>query len=495
MFNFFWKTKIRNIHLYQLIIFLMIDVSNNYIVLPFKLTNTKLNINYNAVNEADEFLSELNKNQIYSVIPFGNPEKNLEVYLSNEKSISAVLTNFCREGTPSSYDPNYSNNFKNISKDTFSFDNIKDAMAVGDICSFYTDANLTGTKIIDTFQFILGNNTAPVNKNVEVDKYCGTIGLMQNPNEYYLFAKNIIIYLKDEKIIDSYSWGMFFFDKESYYVHNEIQNKYDGLYIAGINEEDYPNIFKTSNVKSTYTEGNKNIYKFDKIFFYESSNNKKEYLVSNDTLFEFYIDNNYIISGMEYYNIIKEYFFKKYLDNKVCLEKTTSPQTYGGINYMIICESSFKNDIKSFPTLYFYNRELSFNFNLDYNDVFFELDDKIYFLILGKEMYTTVWSFGKLFMKKYPFIFNQDKKRISFVHFDKYDKNSDTPNESKDDDNNKQESGFWSIFKIILLIILLIIVLIVGIIIGRVLWKKRKIRVNELKDEDDYDYTINQNDN
>ena len=162
---------------------------------------------------------------------------------------------------------------------------------------------------------------------------------------------------------------------------------------------------------------------------------------------------------------------------------------------MIICESSFKNEINSFPTLYFYNRELSFNFNLDYNDVFFELNDKIYFLILGKEMYTTVWNFGKVFMKKYPFIFNQDKKRISFVHFDKYDKNSDTPNESKDDDNNKQESGFWNIFKILLLIILLIIVLIVGIIIGKVLWKKRKIRVNELKDEDDYDYTINQNDN
>ena len=84
----------------------MINVSNNYIVLPFKLRNTKLNINYNAVKEAHEFLSELNKNQIYSIIPVGNTEKNLEVYMINEKSISAVLTNFCREGTLSSYEPN-----------------------------------------------------------------------------------------------------------------------------------------------------------------------------------------------------------------------------------------------------------------------------------------------------------------------------------------------------------------------------------------------------
>ena len=38
-----------------------------------------------------------------------------------------------------------------ISKDIFSFDNIKDFMVVGDICSFYIDANLTGTKIIDIF--------------------------------------------------------------------------------------------------------------------------------------------------------------------------------------------------------------------------------------------------------------------------------------------------------------------------------------------------------
>ena len=69
------------------------------------------------------------------------------------------------------------------------------------------------------------------------DKYCGAIGLMQKHNEYYLFV------FKDEKIIDSYSWGMLFFDKESYYLYNEVQNKYVGLYIAGINKEDYPNIF------------------------------------------------------------------------------------------------------------------------------------------------------------------------------------------------------------------------------------------------------------
>ena len=59
----------------------------------------------------------------------------------------------------------------------------------------------------------------------------------------------ILRHLKKEKIINSYSWGLFFFDKEeSYKIKDEIKNNYDGFYIVGFNETNYPEMFKYSEV-------------------------------------------------------------------------------------------------------------------------------------------------------------------------------------------------------------------------------------------------------
>ena len=213
------------------------------------------------------------------------------------------------------------------------------------------------------------------------------------------------------------------------------------------------------------------------------------------------IDNNYNIINTYHYNIIKENFFKKYISSNICLEKTLTLSS-GLKEYLIICNPSMKNNLKYFPTLYFFNIKFEYTFNLDYNDLFIEINNKIYFLIVGKDMESNIWNLGKIFMKKYPFIFNEDKKTISFVYLNKFikkdDKDKDMPNTDNTDANEKSEENnskvkqfFKDYYLLIILIICVILGIIFGIYIGAKIWKKRRVRANEL--DDNVDYTENEN--
>ena len=156
---------------------------------------------------------------------------------------------------------------------------------------------------------------------------------------------------------------------------------------------------------------------------------------------------------------------------------------------MIICDLTFKNDLKNFPKLYLFYRELNFTFSLDYKDLFIEINDKIYFLIIYRELSDSVWNFGNILVKKYSFMYDQDKKQIYFIHLKKYELE---PKDDEDEDITKDKNNFWSEYKesiiIGVLVLFIIIAAIVGFVFGRKIWEKhRKLRANEL--DDNYDYT------
>ena len=88
-------------------------------------------------------------------------------------------------------------------------------------------------------------------------------------------------------------------------------------------------------------------------------------------------------------------------------------------------------------------------------------------------------------MRKYPFIFDYDKKTINFPNI---------YNIKKLKNSNEKENSFIVYFKIIIIIFLIIIGIIFGVLIGKYFWhNNRKKRANEL-DDDDFEY-INNNDN
>ena len=477
-----------------IIIFSIAKTSKNILVFPFKSTNLELKLDNNEM--IDNILSQLNKNQLYTSIGFGIPTQNIDFFLSIKIRMFSVLKNYCTEINNSTYIPEKSKRFNPSYDYNLTYSVMIKGKSAEDSVQFNYDLNLKDKRYVNDFPFLIGYSSINVTTN---NKYCGVLGLSNKLEKEIFYFKSLTSFLKSKKEIDSYSWGIFYFDKEnSYNISANITKMYDGYLIIGIKDEDYLNIFNTSKVISDYVIENDDDYigiNFQKIFFY---NNKEiKYICNNNTLINFVLDNNYNIINTHHYNIIKENFFKKYISSNICKEKTFSLSSRLK-EYLIICDSSMKANLKNFPTLYFLNIKFQCTFNLDYNDLFIEINNKIYFLIVGKDMESNVWNLGKIFMKKYPFIFDEDKKTISFVYLNKFDKkdgqNKDMPNDNtdnKDNDNSKIKQFFKDYYYIIILIICVIIGVIFGIYIGRKIWKKRRVRANELDDNVDYIEDVN----
>ena len=468
------------------IIFNNIKISKNILVLPFKSTNLEIKIENNEM--IDDILSKLNKNQLYTPIEFGIPSQNIDFFLSMEIKMFSVLKNYCPEGNNSSYIPENSKRFVSSYNYNLTYSKMIKGKAAEDSVRFYYDLNLENKRYINDFPFLLGYSLFNVTSN---NKYCGILGLFHKLEKEIFYFKSLASFLKSKREIDSYSWGIFYFDKEnSFNISENIKKIYDGYLIIGITDADYLNIFNTTTIINDYGIENGDNYiglNFQKIFFY---NNKEiKYLCNNNTLINFVIDNNYNIINTEYYNVIKENYFKKYISKNICLEKALTLSS-GFQEHIIICDSSMKINLKSFPTLYFFNVEFEYTFNLDFNDLFIEINNKIYFLIIGKDMESNIWSFGKMFLKKYPFMFNEDKKTISFVYLNKYYKKEEQDKEKDTNENESNNSNLKQFFKDYYLIIIIIICIIIGIIfgvfIGKKIWKKRRTRANELDDNVDY---------
>ena len=169
---------------------------------------------------------------------------------------------------------------------------------------------------------------------------------------------------------------------------------------------------------------------------------------------------------------------------------------------MIVCNVTIKNDLKKFPNLNLLYRQLNFTFSLDYNDLFMELDDKIYFLVIYTDIPLSIWNFGITLIKKYSFMFDEDKKSFYFIHLKKYDHNSIDPENDKDNNNYDNKANdknipkennfnFWNEHKEYILFGLIFIVLIIGCVFGyifgrKVFEKHRKTRANELQDNYEY---------
>ena len=118
--------------------------------------------------------------------------------------------------------------------------------------------------------------------------------------------------------------------------------------------------------------------KFDKIYFIHS---KEEINCQSELNFDMNVEHNYILCKKDYYDNIKKYYFNKYLENNICEEKI-SILLYGIKEYMIVCNATIKNELKNFPNLHLFYRQLNFTFSLAHNDLFMELNDKIYFLVI-----------------------------------------------------------------------------------------------------------------
>ena len=288
--------------------------------------------------------------------------------------------------------------------------------------------------------------------------------------------------LYNNKINNNYLWSIHFNKKgndvadEGYLLLGEYPHDLDkniGFYDKyEFDKENFKALYDVSNSRTMNNE-----IQVSNIFFYnkegekDSTNQKDFNEISNDDLLHdihipqvtlsFITQFDFNLPGIiipEFFNAyLREYIFDSYVkDGKCFAEKVFS---YNNLNFYY-CKnekSVIKNIKNKIPTIIFSQEHLRYNFTMNINELIYEKNDYIFFLLFSSGTQKNKWTLGKPFLKKYPLVFNPENKDIGFY-----------------------SSFLLSGVKYKTVIIVAIIISFVFIIIG-LLKKKKKYREHKIK--------------
>ena len=464
--------------------FILIQILNiyqSYIVIKFKRYNP---INKELNNKIiGEFITQRITNTYRSMIYLGDPPQAIPGFLKTNQ-YSFILTNYeC---------PHAIYYFEKKSK-TFSNSNQKDYnyYKFFDSLSFYSSLDS------EKYDIIIKNYTILAENELRGPQ-CFHIGtqLLINQEEK---DKNLMDGLHKQKII------------KSYYYEYQINNENEMNLILGL-EEDFENNNNYKFIKPIIVPYTSQINMKWGLIFQKMYLNDYNVSYSKEVKSELDINCGCILGNSDF----KEYF-KNYLnENGIKIEPIRYEKDY----YIYFFEKNMTgiDKIKNI-NLVFYHKELNYNFNFNYEDLFLESNNGYYFLIAFEYDFRSSWKFGFPFFKKYKFIFNHDSKLMGFYcpngcptnenddinngkyNYDNKDKDSktieDKTNQDKknnslvnDINNNNQNSRQFAFFIILIIflgiIIIVIAILLFGIFIGKKMFGVRKNKVNELLELYDY---------
>ena len=270
----------------------------------------------------------------------------------------------------------------------------------------------------------------------------GNIGLRPIESGYTLGDFNFIYQIKKSANFDNYSFSLNYLDDDN------------GELIIGT----YPH-----NYDKRYNEKNLIFHKIgiyrDGLYWLFNVNNIK---YGNSTLINY--DYKCLIN-IEFGLIsapgsMRSYFLDSYLSKNKC-----NPLVVNNIIFYFCPEDNIKN----FKDLVFYSKEFNYEFVFTYKDLFIKDNDKYIFGIVFYDnvlQYNSVWIFGHLFLKKYFLTFDLDKRIIGLY--------------------NKIEKSIFN-WGLVFDVVLIVLILLLSLYIIFHLKKPRKIRANELQ-EDNYEY-------
>lgn len=402
---------------------------NNGIVFKFKDQDLKLENN-------SLIFKSLFSNNLISQIEIGYPKQKINIYLSSKEYEFYIEENLTNE---SYYNYNNSTFSKKKSNEMEFFDSpYYSGFYMQDIFTF---KNTNNSEIaINNFSFILSNNL--------IGKGYSTIGLnYYNPSDDYNI--NFLKQLKEKKVISNYTWNIKYLDNNN------------GIITFGSFPHMYNNLFLKENLRFTSTSFNENnldwnIF-FDKIIF---NNNKEQIIFKGSSICELNLVRDLIKAPFEY-----KFIFIKYIFNQSKCEEINV-----NTNIFYVCDK--KTKIYKLPSIQFKSRDLNFTFEMTYKDLFKEINGKLFFLIyfnkLDKNQFR-FWILGKPFIKKYQFIFEQEKRLVGFYQI------------------IENPISYFNL-QVILICILSSIIIILWILVFRYFkYKIRKKRINEI--DDIYDYS------
>ena len=339
-------------------------------------------------------------------------------------------------------------------------------------CFSYETINLYKENKIEIKNF--GFNMVK-NKEENITGILG-LGLFDKKSD---ISKSFLKILKDKNIINNYNW---------YFLFNSWNETNGKLILGSLPHEDYPNIFSEDDLEYTYIPLDDYSFSHNsyKIEFNEIKINSEINLLNVNAELNF--DSNVIIANKEFETELRKKFIKNLIIEEKCFKDTVKQNIYY-INDLIYyyCEVNTKFILYDYlPSIKFISKDLNYTFEITKDELYKIDGDYIYLNILfdyGKNY----WILGKPISLKYPFVFNQDSKKIGL--YKNYNK--------KKYINEKRENNNINIIKIFLVLFFSIVLLLIGFYLGKTIYKmKRKIRANELNDNYEYiNDTKNQNDN
>ena len=408
-----------------IIIFYLILYSYHKVIIPLYKNSL---IEYNPEN--------LFPNNYYTKLNIGNQQLNLKfVLLFDHILIFGSNISF------SKYNESLSHTYENYSYYEH-FETPYDVLYYG-ISSF--DTFLFNNNISEKLEFYLIQRIKNEN-NMDIEKITlnGMIGL-QLVADIESKTYNIIYQLKYYKIIDNYNY---YFD---YNKEKLILGEY-------VNENDR-NFYKI-NTKLRIREHINIDFKY--IYYNEYSKTYNNYNETNSAgLISLNING---IIGTNSYKKYFENFMKNYFNS--CKKEYFSYANKKYYGYQ--CDKNI--NIKKFKSIKFFNIELNYTFELDYNNLFVKYKDKYIMLVYFKEEENQfAWILGTIFLKKYKLIFNLSNQTIGMI-------------------KNLKEKDKNLILYIICCILLIIIIKLSYFLYKYYINKPRKIKANELNENYEYDF-------
>lgn len=404
----------------------------------------------------DNYILSNYNNNIYISFKIGNPHQNTEKIFLKSDTYEFMIANKTLDKNNFNYTESQTCKISTFPryyqlKYTYKAQVLKD--------HFYLDNTEKNNKLIE-----LQNITFLYASKITYKQYTAVLGLKLD-EEGVMKVKTFPEQLTELKYLKDSNWMIKYTSEDNGYfyigeiLNNEIFLKY--------NKEEFR---KTNAIISG------RYLSWDLIFSQIESNGIK----LNGPM-QANLDFNFglISVSSEYYNSIKNNFFKEYIDKGECQEliyNYTSEENIEDIKSIfkyIVCKKNFK--MKKFPEISFYHTELDFVFELNYEDVFSKYNGKIYFLCINEVNNNENWVFGKPFFKKYNIIFDQSAKTIGFYGKTKYKMN-------------------WIVIEWIIVVMLFFIFIILAYTLFRRYrlnhYKsfEKKIKVDELNDSFNGDY-------
>ena len=265
-------------------------------------------------------------------------------------------------------------------------------------------------------------------------------------------------------------------------IYDEKKNNLIGEFIFGDEPSNYENdnYYYNKKLYKVNTITNKDSINWELSFsniyltFNENENYSKIYFSGNKDA-EIIINYSYMLAPSDFFILIKNKFFSKYIYYDICREKKINDlYTYIECDYD---DSSFR--VASFPDICLDHADLETSFILTYKDLFIvDKKNKIYIFLIFKKEYFMGWILGSIFLRKFQLIFDSDAKTIGYY------KNVEN---NYDDIDYLKGINVRKLVKIILIFILIIIFSFLLVCLGMIIQKKyfsknRKMRANELEE-------------